>query len=77
MPHTAVRLRLIDSPLELYVRVNDRWLSNFFLQECSGSVCLMSDLEACQCQPSTSDNFNDAQLCHLCCMRPGDLQSCR
>jgi len=46
-------------------------------QECSGSVCLMFDLESCQCQPSMSDDFDDQQLCQLCCMRPNDLQSCR
>jgi len=40
-------------------------------------VCLMFDLEACQCQASTSDDFSDRQLCQLCCMRPDHLHTCR
>ncbi|XP_060066641.1 disintegrin and metalloproteinase domain-containing protein 10-like [Ylistrum balloti] len=39
-----------------------------YLGECSGSVCLAHSLEACQCSPTTADDWKDEKLCQVCCM---------
>ncbi|XP_021364207.1 disintegrin and metalloproteinase domain-containing protein 10-like [Mizuhopecten yessoensis] len=38
-----------------------------YLGECSGSVCIAHSLEACQCSPTTANDWKDEKLCQVCC----------
>lgn len=48
-----------------------------FVGECTGSMCIAFDLEACQCPPFRDGDFRDPTLCRLCCKEPGEGKPCR